>query len=60
MVLIDGVRGGFFLKKKPHKLVLSVYSNSETARAQFGKGRKQGAAERKVDWGVKRNPWRAT
>ena len=31
MVLIDGVQGGFFLRKKPLKLALPVYSNSETA-----------------------------
>jgi len=31
VVLIDGVQGGFFLRKKPLKLALPVYSNSETA-----------------------------
>jgi len=31
VVLIDGVQGGFFLRKKPLTLVLPVYSNSETA-----------------------------
>jgi hypothetical protein len=29
--LKKGVQGGFFLRKKPLELVLSVYSNSETA-----------------------------
>jgi hypothetical protein len=50
VVLRSGVQGGFFWRKKPLKLVLPVYSNSETAIAVSNKkGRPQAAFFKKLE-----------